>query len=335
MPELVIVVSDLYLPEEGRADSVSLPGLERVARFGKKSLLAATWRPWLARHVGCEALALEAAACVAARSLDADITGGVWIASPVHCIAGLSSVHLEHRGLLKLPMATLAALAADFQAVFQGAGFALHPLASGGFLLAGPASDDAHALEPARSVGMNMAAALPRSPALRRLGAEIEIWLHEHAVNRDRSERGELPVTGLWLWGGGICAPAPRAPIRQAAVAAVRAFGRDPYLEGLWRARGARVEALPASLADLDDTPAHSSVIVVDVADILALERTASVGDALGLLDARWIAPAADWLSRGARRGLTVIGNDRCLSLSRHDALKRWRRARHGLSALA
>ncbi|HEY4873769.1 MAG TPA: hypothetical protein VIH77_06040, partial [Steroidobacteraceae bacterium] len=114
-----------------------------------------------------------------------------------------------------------------------------------------------------------------------------------------------------------------------------RAFGRDPYLEGLWSARGARVEALPASLADLNDTPAHSSVIVVELADILAAERTAGVGDALGLLDERWIAPAADWLSRGALRGLTVIANDRCLTLSRHDALKRWRRARHGLAALA
>ena len=335
MRELVIVVSDLYLPEEGRADSVALPGLERMARFGKKSVLAGGWRPWLARHVGCEALALEAPACVAARCCDADIAGAVWLATPVHCIAGLSSLHLEHRGLLKLPMATLTALAADFQAVFSGTDFALQPLASGGFLLAGPANDDAHATEPARSVGMNMAAALPRSPALRRLGAEIEIWLHEHAVNRDRSERGELPVTGLWLWGGGTCAHAPRVPIAQKAVATVRAFGRDPYLEGLWRARGARVDPLPASLADLDETPAHSSVIVVDVADILALERTAGVGDALGLIDARWIAPAADWLARGARRGLTVVANDRCLTLSRRDALKRWRRARHGLTALA
>ena len=333
MRELVIVVSDLYLPAEGRADSVLLPGLERVARFGTKSVLAAGWRPWLARHVGCEALALEAPACVAARCCDADITGAVWLAAPVHCIAGLSSVHLEHRGLLKLPMATLHALAADFQAVFQEAAFALQPLASGGFLLAGPASADAHATEPARAVGMNMAAALPRSPALRRLGAEIEIWLHEHAVNRARSERGELPVTGLWLWGGGTLSSPPRTPT--ASVAADRAFGRDPYLDGLWCARGAGVHALPGSLADLNDGPARSSVIVVELADILALERAASVGDALGLLDARWIMPAADLLARGALRSLTVVANDRCLTLARHDALKRWRRARRGLSALA
>ena len=40
MRELVIVVSDLYLPEEGRGDSLALPGLERIARFGRKNVLA-------------------------------------------------------------------------------------------------------------------------------------------------------------------------------------------------------------------------------------------------------------------------------------------------------
>lgn len=334
MRELVIVVSDLYLPEEGRGDSLALPGLERIARFGRKSVLAAGWRPWLARHVGCDALALEAPACVAARSCAADLAGGVWLANPVHCIAGLSSVHLEHRGLLKLPLTALEALAGDFQAVFKETGFTLHPLASGGFVLAGPADADGEALEPARGVGTNMAAALPRSQALRRLGAEMEIWLHEHAVNRLRSERGELPVTGLWLWGGGTLAPAPRVPCACPA-ADDRAFGRNPYLEGLWCARGARVEALPESLADLAASPGERSVVLVDICDYLAAERRAEIGDALGLLDARWVAPAVELLSRGALGGLTVIANDRCLTLGRRDALKRWRRARRGLAALA
>jgi hypothetical protein len=179
-----------------------------------------------------------------------------------------------------------------------------------------------------------MAAALPRSQALRRLGAEMEIWLHEHPVNRLRSERGELPVTGLWLWGGGTLAPVPRMPCANPA-ADDRAFGREPYLEGLWCARGARVRALPESLADLTALPGERSVVVVDVSDFLASERRADVGDALGLLDARWMAPAADLLSRGALCGLTVIANDRRLTLGRRDALKCWRRARRGLAALA
>jgi hypothetical protein len=333
--DLVIVVADLYLPEEGRADALALPGLERIARFGARSVLAAGWRCWLARHVGCESLAAEPPACVAARCCTADLTGAVWLANPVHCVAGLSSLHLDHRGLLKLPMATLVALAADFRAVFRGADVALEPLASGGFLLAGPAITDAQASEPARAVGMSIAAALPRAPALRRLGAEIEIWLHEHPVNRLRSERGEPAVTSLWLWGGGTLTRTQAAPAADMGIATDRAYGRDPYLEGLWCARGARVQPLPERIEDLTAGRARSSIILVELGEILAADRAASVGDALARLDARWVAPAADLLARGAWRSLALIANDRCLILRPRDAMKRWRRARRGLAALA
>jgi len=333
--DLVIVVADLYLPEEGRAAALALPGLERIARFGAKSVLAADWRSWLARHVGCESLAAEPPACVAARCSTADLTGAVWLASPVHCVAGLSSLHLDHRGLLKLPIATLAALAADFQTVFRGADFVLEPLASGGFLLAGPAISDAQASEPARSVGMSIAATLPRAPALRRLGAEIEIWLHEHPVNRLRGERGEPAVTSLWLWGGGMLTRTPAAAAADTRIATDRAYGRDPYLEGLWCARGARVQPLPARIEDLSGERARCSVIVLELTELLATDRAASVGDALARLDARWLAPAAALLARGAWRSLTLIANDRCLILRPRDAMKRWRRERRGLAALA
>ena len=329
------MVADLYLPEEGSADALALPGLERIARFGTKSVLAAGWRPWLARRVGCESLAEAPPACVAARCCNADVAGAVWLAAPVHCVAGLSSLHLDHRGLLKLPMATLTALAADFHEVFQGSDFALEPLASGSFLLVGPASSDARSTEPARCVGMSIAAALPRAPALRRLGAEMEIWLHEHPVNRLRSERGEAPVTGLWIWGGGTLERTPPAPAADTAIATDRAYGRDPYLEGLWCARGARVHPLPESIEDLSKAPARCSVILVELSELLRADRTASVCDALAMLDRLWIAPAADLLARGALRSLAVIANDRCLILGRHDGMKRWRRACRGLSALA
>src|ERR1700736_6641410 len=99
---LVIVIADLSLPEEGIADALAVPGLERIARFGRRSAVAEGWRTWLARRVGAEGLAAEAPASVAARSCAQGIAGAVWLATPVHLMAGLSSVHLEHRGLLKL-----------------------------------------------------------------------------------------------------------------------------------------------------------------------------------------------------------------------------------------
>jgi hypothetical protein len=332
--ELVIVVADLYLPAEGRADSLALPGLERMARFATKSVLAEGWRPWLARRMGAAALAAEPPALVAARCCSAEVAGAAWLATPVHCIAGLSSLHLEHRGLLKLPMASLTALAADFREVFGGSGFVLEPLPSGGFLLRGPAMAEPAAIEPARCVGASIAAALPRAPALRRLGAEIEIWLHEHPVNLARRARAALPVTGLWLWGGGNARSKDPVP-QDAPLASAHAYGSDPYLEGLCCACGAPAQALPESIVTLMNEPARITVMVVELAELLAADPTAAMGDALAMLDARWIAPAAAHLARGELGSLSLIANDRCLTLRRRDGLKRWRRPRRGLAALA
>jgi hypothetical protein len=333
--EFVIVIADLYLPEEGSAGQLALPGLEHIGRFAKKTALAGGWRAWLARSVGSGALAEEPPACLAARCAGAHAGGGVWLATPVHCVAGLSSVHLDHRGLLKLPLEMLGELAADFAKVFAGSGFALVPLASGGFLLRGPAISDCQAIEPARCIGASIAAPLPRAPALRRLGAEIEIWLHEHPENLLRSAHGELPATSLWIWGGGTLAATPAAPQAHAARSRDRAYGRDPYLDGLWCARGAPVQPLPARIEDVIDTPAHCIVMVVELAELLAAQPAASLGDALAVLDARFLAPAVQLLARGAVRTLTVIANDRCLALARRDRIKRWRRADRGLSGLA
>ena len=117
MDELVIVIADLYVPEEGSPAVLPLPGLERIARFARGSALNDGWRPWLARRVGSQLLAEEAAACVAARCADAHGADAVWLATPVHCVAGLCSLHLDHHGLLKLPAAQLESLAEDLQSL--------------------------------------------------------------------------------------------------------------------------------------------------------------------------------------------------------------------------
>jgi hypothetical protein len=129
-----------------------------------------------------------------------------WMATPVHLVAGLTSVHVDRRSILRLDANDQSALATDFQRVFHDSGFELRPLDSGDFLVLGPPIPPAETLEPARAMGASIADARGANvpdPALRRLGAEIEMWLHDHAVNDSRGRRGEWPVTGLWLWGGG------------------------------------------------------------------------------------------------------------------------------------
>jgi hypothetical protein len=206
--ELVIVLCDLYLsqesPERELPAGVSLPGLQHAARSGTRSRIAGGWRSWLARWLtGREAGGPAAVAAAALQVLRPSI---VWMATPVHLIAGLTSVHVDRRSILRLDANDQTALVADFQRVFHDSGFQLQPLASGDFLMLGPQMPIAETPEPARTLGAGIADAQrpdAANPALRRLGAEIEMWLHDHAVNDARGRRGEPPVTALWLWGAG------------------------------------------------------------------------------------------------------------------------------------
>jgi len=124
----------------------------------------------------------------------------------------------------------------------------LHATGKRELLLSG-ATLAASAADPAMSIGADLRDGLPRGPeaaTLRRLGVEIEMWLHENRINRERQSRGELPVSGLWLWGATtqsapdsgarrpIAPPSRSGPLPQHA----RLFGEDAYMESLWRLRG-------------------------------------------------------------------------------------------------
>jgi hypothetical protein len=284
-----------------------------------------------------------------------------WIATPVHLVAGLTSVHVDRRSVLRLDPSDQSALTTDFQRVFHDSGFELWPLDSGDFLVLGPQMPHVDTLEPARSMGASLAdrqgANVP-DPALRRLGGEIEMWLHDHAVNNSRRRRGEWPVTGLWLWGGGPTITggtvAAHAALTGEAAAAGRAafdkrapnglasapstdiaFGRDAYVQGLWALRGEKVFPLPQQLADVFGYPqARRAVLVIEIGSMLHSNPTWTFFEAVAQIDRSFIVPAVDALQRGQCERFVILANDHQLILRARDRLKFWRRTQSGLSGL-
>jgi hypothetical protein len=358
--ELVVVVCDLYLspetPERQLPAGVALPGLQRVMRYGDRTRLASGWRPWVAewlaegrestdspRATSADPSGGVAAATVAAMGLHRPPlvpAGTVWMATPVHLIAGMSSVHLDRRSILRLTADDLAKLSEEFRRVFHDSGFVLEPLDSGDFLLFGPPMNVGQELEPARLLGSNVAEA-PEArvsdPALRRLTAEIEMWLHEHRINDVRARRGELPVTGLWFWGGGFSSSAARSAVaaRSAASSIDIAFGRDAYLQGLLGSMGRPVQPLPSRLADVFGyAPARRALLVIELGSMLQSNPTWSFFDALAHLDQVFIQPAVEALGSSKLERLMLLANDRLLTLRARDRFKIWRRAPLGLSGL-
>jgi len=350
---IVIVIADLYLEPELTAPPFASPasgaspaagdaaGVEYLVRFGDRTTLPEGWRSWVAHWLGLPQHAREAPASVAAGALaDAPADRAVWMATPVHLIAGLTSLHFDRRSLLRLPAAELAALAASFRDTFRGSGFALHPLTGGEFLLSGlPGPAPATTIEPARMLLTSVADSLPAgdgAPALRRLGAEIEMWLHGHPVNEERARRGAPPVATLWVWGGGaapISAPAAARELMDAA------FGSDGYVRGLWRLAGGETRPMPLDWAAIIDEPrAQRALGVVEVAELLHANASWSLAEAVAEIDRRLISPSLAALHRGGLERLLVLANDRCLSLRAADRWRLWRRmrtVRKGVEGLA
>ncbi|HEX4676096.1 MAG TPA: hypothetical protein VH209_12250, partial [Steroidobacteraceae bacterium] len=266
MREIVIVISDLYLAQAPSSRSRSLvqgqlettppggpgsgafPGIEHVARFGERTALEGGWRAWLARWLGRGDLANVAPGAIAAVGVVSAAAAGrppdstAWIATPVHLIAGLTSLHLDRRSILRLPAEDLEGFAQDFNRTFGDSDLRLTPLAAGDFLMQGPATLTAATTEPARALVADLEASLPKgndAKALKRLGAELEMWLHAHPLNETRRRRGELPVSTLWLWGG-TPAQAGQTPVLPAGdptsvghtPVLAAAAGRTPILAG-------------------------------------------------------------------------------------------------------
>jgi len=138
--------------------------------------------------------------------------------------------------------------------------------------------------------GRDAAACMPSGPESglwRRWQNEIEMLLHDHAVNRQREARGALPVNAVWFSGGGRLAEVPALPsafvtappsplgdlARGIACVAGTVPASDDIAHAVARARNAGGDALAVLPR------------VLDVADL----ETRTLAPALLLLNARQV----------------------------------------------
>jgi len=80
-----------------------------------------------------------------------------------------------------------------------------------------------------------------KSGSYHALRGEVEMALHEHAVNLQRQAAGQPPVNSLWLWGGGYAPEQetlPHPPL----------FADEPTLKGYWLSKTGVVSGWPGSI---------------------------------------------------------------------------------------
>ena len=323
MAELVLILKDFFsVPATaGGALLPRLPLLETVCARAARAPLSGDWRGWMAAHCGgASALESTLAATVAAawqvRLPEARADAQYWLATPVHYFAGLDSVHLHPAGVLQLGAEEQALLVADFARVFADSGWVLMNLGQRELLLSGP-NIDANGADPARFVGCDPTPGLPRGAAggtLRRLGTEIEMWLHEHPLNQQRHSRGQLPVSTLWFWG------AQQPSVARARVRApLRVYGSDTYAGGLMRLQGRVLEPLPQAFdATLIDPQCHSVFILPTL-------QEDGLAQTLMRFERHWLTGAFAALRARRATALQLLVGARTYRLRRLDLARFWR----------
>ncbi len=339
MRRLTLILSDLYLPEEVTPDAmvaptVDLPALDALLRFADEPRNIGDWRHWLAAELDETMFARLPVALSCEMQFLARGIGAGWLATPVHLEARLDHVRLLDRGVLRIEGTHRAAWCEEFARTF-GPQYVLHDIGERAFLLTGVAPTAAQSTDPARLLGSDIASALPRgleAAELRRLGAEIEMWLHGVGLNAERESRREPRVSALWLWGGGL---EPR--IQHASViedrGEVQFHGSDPFLRALAESfalmheRDGRLAPAPRAFAEIIPGAEH---VVVELAPM-----TGPPHESLQAIDAHWFEPARTALEQRALEVCEVVANDRRFRIAARQSWKFWRRRRPWLENLA
>src|SRR5690606_32150356 len=148
-----------------------------------------------------------------------------------------------------------------------------------------------------------------RSRAHDRLQGEVQMCLYESAVNQRRTLEGKPPVTGLWMWGGGVAPAVPKRPLPPL-------FADEPLCRGYWLAASA---AVAGWTGDLEACLARSPD------GFVAVLPASAVAGSPDRIDAH-----LDFLRRMLRRGrlraVTLLGQGFRVDIGRWDALRLWRR---------
>jgi hypothetical protein len=329
MGRLTLILSDLYLPADAVRESfptaLALPALDWLLRFSREPGSITDWRPWLARELDAAALADWPVAHVCSLAAGVD-PAGTWVATPVALEARLDHVRLRDRGILRLPLDQVIELMREFQASFGP-----ETLAAGkddALLLKGGPAADPHTTDPARLLDSDVGAALPqgdRASELRRLTAEIEMWLPGTRTNAARERAGQPTITSLWLWGGGkrVAGDAPSP----GGASVFELFGSDLFACSL-------ATLLGRDLVRLAPERFEKAGLGPDAFVVLA-PMSGPTNQSLRALEANWFEPVRDALSAGALDSFRLVANDRVFEIAPRAGWKFWRRRRTWLESLA
>jgi len=165
---------------------------------------------------------------------------------------------------------------------------------------------------PEAAAVVELESALPRgkdSGSVRRLMTELQMLLHDHPVNEQRSRRGLPVINAIWPWGSGTSGAAAPAQLPSA-------FGDVPYLRGLYVSSPQSIHPAPRDCAALLQSVESTARAVA----VIAVEDQA-------MLEQGWVAPLTGALAAGRLSRFDLVLDDWHVGVDRSALRKFWRKA--------
>ncbi|HEX6927689.1 MAG TPA: hypothetical protein VF267_00450 [Gammaproteobacteria bacterium] len=261
----------------------------RRGRFGFIEALLGTERAPLA------ALAWLGATGERARS-------STFFATPVHLQAGMSDLVLFSGPTLRVSDDERARLAQDI-GVFFGAEPALC-FHGGQMFLQAPQNLDVRTTPLHEVLGQAVREHLPRGADASRVHGwmnELQMFLHGHAINRERTARGLPSLNGIWPWGeGGL----PDGVRRDNLVV----FAETLPMRGLGLLTGEARER--TMIGDMLPSNGHHVVEISACADALDADDVEGWRNAVEKVSNEILQPVLDWLAAHRDAGAVLHAGD-------------------------
>lgn len=248
-----------------------------------------------------------------------------WVrADPVHLRVDTTHARLFGGYALGLTAEETASLIERLNALYADDGLQFEAPAPDRWYIACPRASDLRVAPPDRVAGRNVDAFMPEGEDARAWRAwlnEVQMLLHEAPVNREREQRGALPVNSVWVWGGGRCPDIDAAPDR--------VWADEPAALGLARLAGIETADVPERPPTGAWPDGQTLVVDTRARDALVHGEIEAWLEHLAALERDWFAPLLAALQRGRMEHITLSpGDGRRLDVTRAGLRRFWRRNR-------
>jgi len=331
----------LLIPHLGWASVSGTPGAEPalahleilMARSRHRAFTRIGWEAWLCQAFEVERQRDWPVAPLTLAMDNGDPGGDYWLrADPVHIRVHHNRLALADASAFTLTPDEAQALVDALSAHFEPEGLRFSaPHANRWYLrLATDPGVSTTSLDEAAGGAIDhRLPAGPQAIEWHRVLNEAQMLLHAHAVNQAREARGELPVNGVWLWGGGRYTAVRGRHFTAVAADETLALALAAHADipcaplppdaGRWLAARADLGARPLAVLDALIAPARRGDHEAWQSALQALERA-------------WIAPLIAALRAGDLAEIAVVAPtaDGChrFELRRRDLLRLWRTRR-------